>query len=86
MKSLSIKGVDEQLSALLRERAAAAQKSVSQFVLDTLRKHLGLEKEKYFTAEHDDLDSLFGTWTEEEFSRIQGSISAERRIDPELWQ
>ena len=33
-----------------------------------------------------DLDSLFGAWTEEEFRSIQGSISAERRIDPELWQ
>jgi hypothetical protein len=44
MKSLSIQGVDEQLSAVLREQAAAARKSVSQFVLDTLRQHLGLEK------------------------------------------
>lgn len=44
MKSLSIQGVDEQLSAVLREQAAAARKSVSRFVLDTLRQHLGLEK------------------------------------------
>jgi hypothetical protein len=44
MKSLSIQGVDEQLSAVLREQATAARKSVSQFVLDTLRQHLGLEK------------------------------------------
>ena len=35
---------------------------------------------------YDDLDSLFGSWTEEEFGSIQGSISAERRIDPELWR
>ncbi len=86
MKSLSIQGVDDQLSAVLRQRAAAAQKSVSQFVLDTLRKQLGLEKEKRCPAVHDDLDSLFGAWTEEEFSSVQGSISADRRIDPELWQ
>jgi hypothetical protein len=39
-----------------------------------------------FGAVHDDLDSLFGAWTEEEFSSIQGSISAQRQIDPELWQ
>lgn len=44
MKSISIQGVDEQLSAVLREQATAARKSVSQFVLDTLRQHLGLEK------------------------------------------
>jgi len=86
MASLSIQRIDEQLAALLKQRAAAAQKSVSQFVLDTLRQHLGLEKEKRFTVEHNDLDNLFGAWTEEEFSSIQGSISAERRIDPKLWQ
>lgn len=44
MASLSIQSVDEQLAALLKQRAAAARKSVSQFVLDTLRQHLGLEK------------------------------------------
>lgn len=44
MASLSIQSIDEQLAALLQQRAAAAKKSVSQFVLDTLRQHLGLEK------------------------------------------
>ncbi len=81
MASLYIQSIDEQLAALLQQRAAAARKSVSQFVLDTLRQHLGLDKEKQFKAER-----LFGAWTEEEFSSIQGSVSADRRIDPELWQ
>jgi hypothetical protein len=86
MKSISIQGIDEQLSMLLKQQAATARKSVNQFILDTLRKQLGLEKEKKFTAEYDDLDSLFGAWTEEEFSSIQGKISSERKIDTELWQ
>ena len=86
MKSISIQGIDEQLLMLLKQQAATARKSVNQFILDMLRKQLVLEKEKKFTAEHDDLDSLFGAWTEEEFSSIQGKISSERRIDTELWQ
>lgn len=45
MASLSIQSVDEQLATLLQQRAAAARKSVSQFVIDTLRQHLGLENE-----------------------------------------
>ena len=53
MKSLSIQGVNEQLLAVLREQAAAARKSVSQFVLDTLRQHLGLEKPITCQATHD---------------------------------
>ena len=82
MKSIALHDIDEQLSTLLKQRAAQAQKSIDQFILDTLKKHFGLEKEK----EYDDLDNLFGSWTEEEFNSIQGKISSERRIDPELWQ
>ena len=85
MKSISIQDIDEQLSALLKQQAATARKSVNQFILDMLRKQLGLKKERKFTAEYNDLDSLFGTWTEEEFSSIQGKISSERQVDTELW-
>ncbi|MCW5204014.1 MAG: hypothetical protein QTN59_10585 [Candidatus Electrothrix communis] len=86
MGSISIQEVDEQLTALLKQQAAKARTSVNQFILDTLKKHVGLEKEKKFSKEYDDLDHLFGSWSEEEFSEIQGTISSERRIDPELWQ
>lgn len=86
MGSISIQGVDEQLTALLKQQAAKARTSVNQFILDTLKKHVGLEKEKKFSKEYDDLDHLFDSWSEEEFSEIQGTISSERRIDQELWQ
>ncbi|MCI5225643.1 MAG: antitoxin [Candidatus Electrothrix sp. AX2] len=86
MGSISIQGVDEQLTALLKQQAAKARTSVNQFIIDTLKKHVGLEKEKQFIKEYDDLDHLFGSWSEEEFSEIQGTISSERRIDQELWQ
>ncbi len=82
MASIALHDIDEQLSALLKQRAAQAQKSIDQFIVDTLKKHLGLEKEK----EYDDLDTLFGSWTEEEFNSIQKKISSERKIDQELWQ
>jgi hypothetical protein len=46
---------------------------------------VGLGKKKRFTGEYHDLDHLFGRWTEEEFTGIQGKIDQERRIDEELW-
>ena len=85
MGSLSIRGVDKLLSATLKKQAQAAQKSVNQFVLEALRKRVGLDKEKRFTREYDDLNNLFGKWSAEEFDRIQGKINSERRIDNELW-
>ena len=85
MSSLSIRGVDPQLAAVLKEQAKKSQKSINQFVLDTLRQHFGLMKEKHFTREYEDLDNLFGRWSDEEFTAIQGKIDGERQIDEELW-
>ena len=86
MSSLSIRGVDPQLAAILKEQASKSQKSVNQYVLEILRQHLGLMKEKRFTREYDDLDNLFGNWSDEEFAAIQGKIDGERQIDGELWE
>ncbi len=86
MGSLSIRGVDNQLATLLKEKAVIAQKSVNQLVLEMLRKHVGLEKPKRYTAQYDDLDHLFGSWTEDEFQHIQKKIDSERQIDEDLWK
>jgi len=86
MSSLSIRGVDPQLAAVLKEKARKSQKSINQFVLDILRQHVGLVKKKRFTREYDDLDHLFGRWSEEEYAAIQGKIDGERQIDKELWE
>jgi len=86
MRTLSIRGLDDQLAALLKQEAAAAHKSMNQFVLEVLMERVGLDKKKRFTGEYHDLDHLFGRWTEEEFCEIQGKIDEERHIDEELWK
>jgi len=86
MKSLSVRGIDVQLAAILKKRAGESKKSVNQFVLEVLRKHVGLEKEKRFTRVYSDLDELFGKWSEEDYSLIQGKIDTERQVDTELWK
>ena len=86
MKTLSVRGVDEDLAALIKESARAAHKSINSFVLDVLRKEVGGAKEKRFAREWHDLDSLFGRWSEREYTAIQGLIDEGRRIDEELWK
>ena len=44
MESIVLHDIDDQLSTLLKQQAAQAQKSIDQFILDTLKKHFGLEK------------------------------------------
>jgi hypothetical protein len=86
MGSLSIRGVDKELSVLLKEAASLEHKSVNQFLLESIQKLVGLKKEKRFTQDWHDLDSLFGKWSQEEFLRIQGKITNERQIDEQLWK
>lgn len=86
MGNISLRGLDEELTLKLQQTAREEGKSVNQVVLDTLRRCFGLDKAKRFTRVYNDLDALFGTWSQEEFERIQGSVDQGRTVDPELWQ
>ena len=86
MKTLSVRGVDEELAALVKDAAAMAHKSVNAYVLDVLKKEVGARKTKRFDREWHDLDALFGRWSEGEYARVQGKIDGERQIDEELWK
>ena len=85
MSSISIRGVSDELAAVLKEQARKANKSVNQFILETLRSSVGLDKNLLFTKQYHDLDHLFGKWNEDEFANIQQSIDSQRSIDEELW-
>ena len=86
MKTITVRGLDETIAKNLKRVAKQEEKSVNQFILDTLKERLGLKKEKKYTVVHHDLDHLFGIWSENEFKRIQGKIDSERKIDKDLWQ
>ena len=85
MKTMTVRGIDDALDEKLKQMARESGVSINQFVIDTLKRQMGLTKEKKFTVVHDDLDHLFGRWSEEEFESIQGKIDSERVLDKELW-
>ena len=41
---------------------------------------------KKYSKQHNDLDHLFGKWTQDEFLKIQNIIDTQRDIDQELWK
>ena len=86
MKAITIRGVDNELSEKLKTMAKKQGKSVHQLTIELIKNSLGLKKEKKFSREYDDLDDLFGRWSEDEFNAVEGKISRERCIDPELRQ
>jgi hypothetical protein len=86
LKTITIRGLEPMLIDRMKEFAKQQNQSLNQFVVETLMLHMGMKKEKKFTAEYHDLDYLFGRWPEKEFNRIQGRIDSERKIDKELWR
>ena len=86
MKAVTIRGIEPQVSEKLKRTAAKQGKSVNQLTVEIIEQSLGFKKEKKYSREYDDLDDLFGRWSQTEFQEIHSKIASERQIDPELWQ
>ena len=58
MKTITLRGVDEDLSDALERTADDTRQSVNQFILDRLKSDLRLSKPKQYTHVLHDLDDL----------------------------
>ncbi|MDY0221019.1 MAG: antitoxin [Desulfobacterium sp.] len=85
MKVITVRGIEPQVAIKLKEIASKENKSLNQLLLDLIQIRVGIKKEKKFTRTYDDLDFLFGKWSDKEFDMIQKKIECERVIDPEIW-
>jgi hypothetical protein len=86
MKAVTIRGVDDDVAEKLKVYAKSQGKSINQVILDILKTGVGLKKDKTYSREYDDLDNLFGRWSEVEFNDINAGIEQGRQIDPEIWR
>ena len=85
MKAITIRGIDSDMSVKLKQVAESEKKSVNQLVLDLIEQNIGMQKKKRYTRTHNDLDDLFGQWSDAEFKKIKRSVDNQRKIDLELW-
>ncbi len=86
MKAITIRGVDKSLEKKLKGAAKSESMSINQFILNSLRKSLGLEKDNVHTKVYDDLDFLFGEWTNKEFESFENSQKHFQSIDKKMWK
>ena len=86
MKVVTIRGIDQEVSDRLKSLSEKQNKSMNQLTVELIKEGLGLAKEKKFTRVYDDLDDLFGRWSDDEYEEISAKISEGRKIDSELWQ
>lgn len=86
MKAITIRGIEPDVAEKLKLAASKQNKSLNQLVLEFIKKNLGIEKEKKYSREYNDLDHLFGSWDDNEFNNIQNKINQERHIDQDIWK
>lgn len=85
MKTLTIRGINPELSEKVKKNASKNNLSINQFVLNILKEYTGLSKFRYFKS-YNDLDKLAGTWNEDDENDFKKSIKELGEIDKELWQ
>jgi plasmid stability protein len=79
MKHLTIRGVPEDLHDRLREEKERTGKSLSQTVIDLLRR-LGVDSPR-----RNGLARFAGTWSQSDFDDFERSVALMEEIDQDLW-
>ncbi len=85
MKTLSLRGIDDEMSEALKREAKRTNMSINTTVLNLIRESIGLKKKKW-TRVYTDLDELAGTWSEKDGKEFRENTSIFERIDEELWK
>jgi hypothetical protein len=85
MSTITIRGIDETTTKILKDMAKKEGISVNAVLLKTLRESLGLEKKRRKVI-HDDLDHLAGTWSEKDFAEFQKRIADFETVDEKMWK
>lgn len=85
MVTMTIRGIDDEVSKLLKDRAKSEDISVNGLILKMIKESLGIEKKKR-TKTYRDLDHLAGTWSEKDFNEFQKRVKDMEKIDEEIWK
>ncbi len=84
MKTLSLRGIDEEIEKALKKEAQRAKTSINKTILNLIKESIGLGKKKRNRV-YKDLDELAGTWTEEDEQIFKENTQFFDKIDKEIW-
>ena len=85
MTQLTVRGIDSVLHEMLKTQAKLKGMSVNSYVLEILREALGQVEPGGDRPLFHDLDHLAGTWSTEQASEFEQTLTEQRQIDETLW-
>ena len=83
MKTMTIRRVSTELAAALEAEKRRRGLSLNRTVLSLIEEALGISGGK---ARSNGLRGLAGTWSEDEFKRLEEAVAPLGEIDGELWK
>ncbi len=85
MKSITIHGIDEPLTALIKSKAQSEGLSINKTIKKVLEEALGV-KPRNKDANRSDFEEFCGLWSEAELIEFEQETKDLRKIDLEDWQ
>ena len=85
MKTISLRGLDDELVTAVERRAHEDHASINATLLCLLREATALNRPKRHRV-YSDLDHLAGTWSDEEKREFEQNTAEFEQIDEEMWQ
>lgn len=84
--SITIDNLDDATARWIEKEAERRGTDKETLALLLIRKGIEREGEHTSPRSHEDLDSLAGTWTEEQAAEFMNAVSFFDQVDEKLWQ
>ena len=85
-ESITISNLDEATAAWIREQAKRRGTDKEDVALNLIHRGIEYEREHLALPTFDDLDSLAGTWSDEQATEFMNTVSYFEQVDEKLWQ
>jgi len=85
-RSITIEDVDDTTASWLVEEAGRRGVSVESVAGHLLQRGLEWERRRAALPTYDDLETLAGTWSEDEAAAFLQAVANFEYVDPALWQ
>lgn len=84
MKTITIRGIEPELSNAIKSLAMENKESINQTALKILKDATGISIKPVFRV-YNDLDPFAGTWSEDDERQFNQGVESFNKIDQELW-
>jgi len=85
-RSITIVDIDDATASWLAEEARRRGVSVESVAGHLLQRGLEWERRRAALPTYDDLETLAGTWSEDEAAAFLQAVATFEHADPSLWQ